>query len=97
MDYENLIIARPYMYTDPLEYIIMKVDIKRINDIYDWFGKDIEIKKDTKDTLFIKIKASPMAMKYWAMQYIDSVEIISPKGLRNKIKETLKNGVKKYK
>lgn len=97
IDYENLITARPYMYTDPLEYITMKVNVKRINDIFDWFGKDITVKKDNDETLLVIVKASPMAMKYWAMQYIDSVEIITPKKLRDNIKETLKNGIKKYK
>lgn len=97
IDFDNLITARPYMYTDELENITMKVDNKRINDIFDWFGKDIIVKKDTKDTSLVTLKASPMAMRFWAMQYIDSVEIISPKKLRDKIKETLKNGINKYK
>ena len=40
--------------------------------------------------------ASPTAMEYWALQYVKSVEVIAPKSLREKIKETLKNSAKQY-
>jgi len=40
--------------------------------------------------------ASSAAMEYWALQCVKSVEVIAPKSLREKIKETLKNSVKKY-
>ena len=35
-------------------------------------------------------------MEYWVLQYVKSVEIIAPKSLREKIKETLKSNAKKY-
>ena len=40
--------------------------------------------------------ASPTAMEYWALQYVKSVEVIAPRSLREKMKETLNVGVKKY-
>lgn len=95
--YDNLIISRPYMYTDKLEQIKLKVINKYINDIYDWFGKDVFVKELNKDYSEVTLKASPMAMKLWALQYIDVVEIISPVSLRNAIKESIDKGGKKYK
>jgi len=44
----------------------------------------------------VSLLASPTAMEYWALQYVKSVEVIAPKSLREKIKETLKSSVKKY-
>ena len=44
----------------------------------------------------MSLLASPSAMEYWALQYVKSVEVISPKSLRERIKETLANGVKMY-
>jgi predicted DNA-binding transcriptional regulator YafY len=35
-------------------------------------------------------------MEYWALQYVKLVEVISPQSLRERIKETLANGVKMY-
>ena len=40
--------------------------------------------------------ASSAVMEYWVLQYVKSVEIIAPKSLREKIKETLKSNAKKY-
>ena len=40
--------------------------------------------------------ASSAAMEYWALQCVKSVEVIAPKSLCEKIKETLNGGVKKY-
>ena len=44
----------------------------------------------------MSLLASPTAMEYWALQYVKSVEVIAPKSLRERIKETLDSGVKKY-
>jgi hypothetical protein len=33
-------------------------------------------------------------MEYWALQCVKSVEVIAPKSLREKIKETLKTALK---
>ena len=33
----------------------------------------------------VYVKASPMAMEYWAMQYLNFVEILSPASLRSRI------------
>jgi len=49
-----------------------------------------------EDKLKVTVKASPNAMEYWAMQYLNSVEIISPIELRNRIKENLKSAIEKY-
>ena len=40
--------------------------------------------------------ASPNAVEFWAMQYLNFIEIISPISLRDKIKDNLKDGIKKY-
>jgi predicted DNA-binding transcriptional regulator YafY len=36
-------------------------------------------------------------MEHWALQYLNHVEVTKPESLRERIKEDLKNGVKKYK
>ena len=55
------------------------------------------MKTDDGNKVRVSIKASPNAMEYWALQYINHVEIISPKSLRTRIKDVLENGLKKYK
>ncbi len=50
-----------------------------------------------EDKYNVSLLASPTAMEYWALQYVKSVEVIAPKSLRERIKETLENGLGQYK
>ena len=95
IDYKKISSGLPYMFADKLEYIEMLVGEDVLDQVIDWFGKDIKI-DDIGGRYAVSLLASPAAMEYWALQYVKSVEIIAPKSLREKIKETLKNSVKKY-
>ena len=87
----------PYMYTDRPEYIDFIADAGIVDQIIDWFGSDIRIAKtDEESKVRVGVKASPNAMVHWAMQYMDHVEVVSPESLRNRLKEALENGLKKY-
>ena len=97
INYKELSSAMPYMYTDRLEYIDFIADVGIIDQIIDWFGSDIRILKTAEESkVMVSVKASPNAMVHWAMQYIDHVEIIAPASVRNRICESLQNGIKKY-
>ena len=85
------------MYTDRPENIDFIADAGIVDQIIDWFGSDIRIAKtDEESKVRVGVKASPNAMVHWAMQYMDHVEVVSPESLRNRLKEALKNGLKKY-
>jgi predicted DNA-binding transcriptional regulator YafY len=97
INYKELSTAMPYMYTDKPENIVFIADIKIIDQIIDWFGKDIFILRNNDgNKVRVSVTASPSAMEYWAMQYINHVEILLPDSLRDRMRETLKNGLEKY-
>lgn len=79
-----------YAHTGKTERIEMLVDKKIINDVIDKFGSDVLISED-EDRLRVTINASVKGMRYWALQFLESVEIIEPISLRNEILELLKN------
>lgn len=95
MDYSLFSSALPYMYTDKIERITFYADEIIVDQIVDWFGKNAKIEK-CEEKLKVTVKASPMAMEYWAMQYLNYVEVVSPSELRHKIKDNIENAVKKY-
>lgn len=98
IDYKLLGSAYPYMFSDEPERIDFTADKIIVDQVIDWFGKDITITAtDTEDKFKISLTASPMAMKYWALQYINGVEIISPQKLRDEITADLEAGLSKYK
>ena len=98
IDYKTLSVERPYMYSDKPEYIELLAEESAIDQIVDWFGKNIEIEPAEEENKFkVRLKASPNAMEYWAKQFLDSVEVKSPEHLRERISESLAKGAEKYK
>ena len=97
IDYEKLSGARPYMYSDEPEHVVLIADVKIIDQIIDWFGKGIDISKPDEEAMVkISMDVSLLAMKYWALQYVDSVEVVEPVKLRESIVESLNKGLEKY-
>ena len=97
INYKNLTTAMPYMFSDTPENIEILAVEWIIDQVIDWFGKDIRIDKtETQDLYKITLKSSPMAMLFWAMQYTDECEVIKPVALRERIKETINKAKEKY-
>ena len=97
INYKELSSTMPYMYSDQPEYIDFIADEGIIDQIVDWFGNDVRIMKSNEEgKVRVSVKASPTAMEFWAMQYINHVEILSPEPLRNRMREILDSGLKKY-
>ena len=95
IDYKKISKGCPYMFSDDMECVEFLTDEGTIDQVIDWFGKDARIEK-AGGRYKVSLLASPCAMEYWALQYVKSVEVISPKSLRERIKKTLANGVKQY-
>ena len=84
------------MYTDEPQFVEFIADEAIIDQVIDWFGKDIRIIRKSEDTLCITVKVSPMAMQLWAMQYAEHVTVTKPQALADKIKATLKSAAERY-
>lgn len=96
-----------YMFSDEPETIVLRIKKEAIGEVVDWFGKSFEVLTDsmvkknycskTDDGyIFIRLSCSHRAMFHWAMQYGTSVEVISPKSLRDELKEAVSNMLKAY-
>lgn len=96
INYKELSTALPYMYTDEPQNIEFVAGKDIVDQIVDWFGKNINISENDDNIVTVKLKASPNAMEHWAMQYINYVEIIKPIELRERIRENLKLAEEKY-
>ena len=96
IDYHDYATSLPYMYADKPEVVDFLADETVVDQIVDWFGDNARIARQG-DKLHVTVKASPLAMEYWAMQYLNHVEILSPASLRTRIRENLERGIEKYK
>ena len=98
VDYKALSSAMPYMFSDKPERITMIVDSLIIDQILDWFANDVRLSKtEDEDKIQVVLTASPNAMKLWALQYLQFVEIQKPESLRAAIIECVEGAVKMYK
>ena len=97
INYKNLTTAMPYMFSDTPETVEMLAVDWILDQVIDWFGKDIRIDKTDDEGIYrITLKSSPTAMLFWAMQYTEECEVITPTALRDRIKETINKANEKY-
>ena len=86
----------PYMFADDPVTIEFYVEGWALDQVIDWLGKEITLKK-VDDKYYVRTTASKNAMEYWAMQYLNAVEIIKPLDLRERILNNVVNATEKYK
>ena len=99
VDFKKIATAMPYLFTDTPERIELIADKAVVDQIVDWFGRDIRMEyiPDDNKKVLVNLVASPTAMHYWALQYLNHVEVTKPESLRGRIRDSLDNGMKKYK
>ncbi|MGM9641733.1 MAG: helix-turn-helix transcriptional regulator [Eubacteriales bacterium] len=78
-----------YAYTGEIATVEMLLDLSMLNDVIDKFGTKILITEQSDGRLKVSVKASLRGMKYWALQYMEYVEIISPQSLRDDIEKAI--------
>lgn len=96
INYKELSTARPYMFTDKPEGVVLVAKKWMIDDIVDWFGKDVTITDVDDENVKVELTVSPTAMKFWALQYGENAEVIAPAGLRNDIATAIEKMHEKY-
>lgn len=67
-----------------------------MGDIVDWFGSNAVIREIEDRMLEVSVRVSEGAMKHWAMQYADCVEVISPKRVREEVADILRAAAERY-
>lgn len=86
-----------YMFHGDDERIAIRCDMCILDNIIDIFGKDVRLELSGTDQFNAFVKSSFEGMKHLAVQYIDHMEVLEPKELREEIKQVLKEANKKYK
>lgn len=86
-----------YMFYGASERVTMKIEKVIVNDVIDWFGKDVIFYDETEDCITASVIVNLQAMRYWAMQYANYADVLKPQSLREQIKGDLARAVEKYK
>ncbi|MBR0399591.1 MAG: WYL domain-containing protein [Mogibacterium sp.] len=80
------------------EQIVILTEPAFVDQIRNSFRRNVIISDIAGDPgkVRVAVDASPADIKRWAMQYVDSAEVISPLSLRETIRDELEKGLKKY-
>ena len=62
-----------------------------LGEVYEKFGKKLEVMPVNKNKFIMKLKANPLGFKLWAMRNLDMVTIKKPGNLVNEIKEVIED------
>lgn len=96
IDYKRFSSAMPYMFADEPQSVEFIADGWAIDQIVDWFGGEIRVEERDDGRFLVRARASVNAMEFWAMQYLNVVEIVAPKELRERIKRNVQAACEKY-
>jgi len=90
LNHQEAIKNAVYAHTGATDYVEMIIEQKALNDVIEKFGMDVVLSETNDGKIKTRVKANLMGIKYWALQYLTTVEIINPISLRQEITELIK-------
>lgn len=95
IDYKELTNQMPYFNsTERPVKIEFFAEEGIIDQIVDWFGDDVKFTLED-DKIKVSLIANPVSTTYWLLQYIQYIEVIGPKKVKDKVVEILKESYKR--
>ena len=85
-----------YMFGGESVTVKIRAEKYLMDELIDWFGKDFRITEEDDEFITVILKCNVQAMKYWALQYGDSVEILEPNSLRKNVADVVRRMYAKY-
>lgn len=85
-----------FMFAGNLETVVFLCKEKIIDAMIDLFGVDVFISKAENNQFLLRVKSSYQGAKYLAQQYLDSLEILEPKKLRDEFLKELSLALERY-
>lgn len=85
-----------YMFAGKSETVTFRLKKYIIDDVIDWFGKDVVFSDESEDEVTARVRVNLQAMRRWAVQYGPHVTVLTPEGLVEDIKYDLAQAAKNY-
>ncbi len=85
-----------YMFPGKSERVVFRAKKYLINDLIDWFGKEIQFSEETDEEVTATVTVNLNSMRLWAMQYALHVKILEPSVMAEQIKNDIEEAEKHY-
>ncbi len=89
----------PYLYEDEptrIEFVTANGAENMIDNVLDWFGREVQIEELADGNFKFSLIASPRAMRFWILQYGKYVKVLSPQSLVDQIESDINEMKKLY-
>lgn len=89
----------PYMFEDVpqrIEFVTANGAENMIDNVLDWFGRDVQIKECKDGAYKFTVLAGLRAMRFWILQFGKYVKVLSPQSLVEQIKSDIDEIKKLY-
>ncbi|MBQ7499839.1 MAG: WYL domain-containing protein [Clostridia bacterium] len=86
-----------YMFSGPSQPVEFRMKKYLINDVIDWFGRDVVFSDETDEEVTATVHVNLDAMRKWAMQYALHMTVLSPQSLADEVKSDVLEAAAKYK
>lgn len=102
LDLGRAFAEKSYRMSAKSELIEFRASCLMMDEIVDQFGRgkdihvSIENEADSFSDVIVNVRAKPAEVMWWALQHLDSVEILLPVSLRDRIRKIVLQGMKKY-
>lgn len=74
---EDYVLRHPYMYTSPVRRYCLQVEMKHLNDVYDWFGRDVRVKIVDEKHAEVWAESDETSMEYWLRRYREHAVVVA--------------------
>ena len=89
--------SSPVMYPGEKTFVRLRCREAMLNVLVDLFGTMAHYSAPREDgTIEVTMSIAPRGLKLFALQYLDSVEVLEPEALRQELLEALRGGLEKY-
>ncbi|MFQ8978273.1 MAG: WYL domain-containing protein [Veillonella sp.] len=85
-----------YMFGGESITVTFKAKRSIVNQILDWFDGNVEFTNITADNVVCRVRVNHDAFKYWALQYMQSVKVLTPASLVTEVKAAIEEGLHQY-
>lgn len=98
LDIPDVIARNIYMLQGESSYVKLKCRSNMMDELVDWFGKNIKVMSEDKTTgdIVVRVSCNHKAMMYWAMQNGLWAEVLEPLSLRKEIAAMSREVAEKY-
>ena len=86
-----------YMFSDESDTVTFRVKKYILDDVMDWFGKDLTFFDEAEDEVSVRVRVNLAAMRCWALQYALHARVLSPESLVEEVRNYIKKAEENYK